>query len=347
MSDWGISEAAATLHKGALVWDMTLPWEATAAPDLKLAALKRLADSGYNYISLTLALDWHDRETALNVLANERVWLSQHTDKFTLVETVDDVLGAKESGKLAVGFHFQGANPIGADLSMVETFYKLGIRHMLISYNLKNRAGDGCLERTDGGLSSFGIQLVEEMNRVGMIVDGTHTGYRTTMDMIETSKGPVVFSHSNACALWDHPRNIRDDQIKGCAGTGGIIGVVGCGTFVGDNETSTDALVGHIDYIAGLVGPEHVGLGIDYLFDLKVAAPANAPLWNPVDAHVEAHKHASGGSSEAPAWADIKFVEPEQVPQITQALLDRKYDEKTIRGILGENWLRVAKQVWH
>jgi membrane dipeptidase len=326
---------------------MTLPWEAAAAPALKLAALARLVDSGYSYISLTLALDWHDRETALGVLAGERSWLGQHSDKFTLVEGVDDVLAAKKAGKLAVGFHFQGTNPIGSDLSMVESVYKLGVRHMLISYNLRNRAGDGCLELTDGGLSRFGIQLVEEMNRVGMIVDGTHTGYRTTMDMMEVSKGPVVFSHSNACALWDHPRNVRDDQIKACAATGGMIGVVGCGIFVGDNEISTEALVDHIDYIAELVGAEHVGLGIDYLFDLKSAHPANAYLWNPEDAHVDGHKRASGGSSAAPAWADIKFVEPEQVPEITQALLDRKYDEQTIRGILGENWLRLARQVWH
>ena len=347
MGSWNISEDAAALHRDALVWDMTLPWEAGAAPDLKIAALARLVDSGYTYISLTLALDWHDNETAFGGLARERIWLSEHADKFTLVETVDDVLAEKDAGKLAVGFHFQGTNPIGADLSMVESAYKLGVRHMLISYNLRNRAGDGCLERTDGGLSSFGIQLVEEMNRVGMIVDGTHTGYRTTMDMMEVSKRPVVFSHSNACALWDHPRNIRDDQIKACAKSGGMIGVVGCGTFVCDNETSTDALVGHIDYISELVGTDHVGLGIDYLFDLKVAAPANAPLWNPEDAHIDGHKRASGGSSAAPAWRDIKFVEPEQVPEITQALLDRKYDEKTIRGILGENWLRIARQVWH
>lgn len=347
MGDWNISDAGAALHKDALVWDMTLPWEASAAPDQKLEALKRLSNSGYNYITLTLALDWHDNEMAFAVLAKERGWLSEHEDKFTLVETVDDVLAAKDAGKLAVGFHFQGTNPIGADLSMVESAYKLGVRHMLISYNLRNRAGDGCLERTDGGLSNFGIQLVAEMNRVGMIVDGTHTGYRTTMDMMEVSKDPVVFSHSNACALWDHPRNIRDDQIKACAATGGVIGVVGCGTFVGNNETSTDALVGHIDYIAELVGAEHVGLGIDYLFSFGVPAPGNAKLWNPEDSHIEGHRRASGGSSPAPAWKDIKFVSPEQVPEITQALLDRKYDEKTIRGILGENWLRVARQVWH
>ncbi len=346
MSTWNISETASALHKDALVWDMTLPWKVGAATDLKLAALARLVDSGYNYISLTMASDWHEREATLGDLAKERAWLREHEDKFTLVESVDDVLAAKKAGKLAIGFHFQGTNPIGSDLSMVETVYKLGVRHMLISYNLRNRSGDGCLERTDGGLSRFGIQLVEEMNRVGMIVDGTHTGYRTTMDMLEVSTGPVVFSHSNACALWDHPRNIRDDQIKACAATGGMVGVVGCGIFVGDNEISTEALVDHIDYIAELVGPEHVGLGIDYLFDLKVAAPANAYLWNPEDAHIDGHMQASGGSSAAPAWADIKFIGPEQVPEITQVLLDRKYDEKTVRGILGENWLRIAGQVW-
>jgi membrane dipeptidase len=147
MSDWNISNAGAALHKDALVWDMTLPWEASAAPDQKLEALLRLTNAGYNYITLTLALDWHDNETAFAVLAKERIWLSEHDDKFMLVETADDVLTAKGTGKLAVRFHFQGTNQIGADLSMVESAYKLGVRHMLISYNLRNRAGDGCLER--------------------------------------------------------------------------------------------------------------------------------------------------------------------------------------------------------
>lgn len=99
-----------------------------------------------------------------------------------------------------------------------------------MAYNQRNAVADGCHERTDGGLSRFGIELVQAMNRVGMLVDCTHTGYRSSMDVFEVSQAPVVFSHSNARAVWDHERNIRDDQAQACARTGGVIGVVGAGS---------------------------------------------------------------------------------------------------------------------
>ena len=131
-----------------------------------------------------------------------------------LVDTFADVERAKLEGKFAVVLHFQGTNPLGGDLNMVEVYYRLGIRHMLMAYNMKNLVGDGCMECTDDGLSRFGVAVVEEMNRVGMIVDVTHTGYRMTMDTFEVSKAPVIFSHSNPAAVWDIPRNVKDDQIK-------------------------------------------------------------------------------------------------------------------------------------
>src|SRR5690606_16000592 len=162
---------------------------------------------------------------------------------------------------LAIVFHFQGTNPFGRDLGMVEVFYRLGIRHALMAYNQKNAVGDGCHERTDGGLTRFGLALVREMNRVGMLVDCSHSGYRTTMD---ASEAPVTCSPPNARALADPQRTSRDDQAKACAATGGVIGVNGIGIFLGGNEVSADALFRHIDYFVQLVGPQHVGLGLDY-----------------------------------------------------------------------------------
>lgn len=337
MSDWKISKKAAALHKDAIVWDMIFPWMDYASQERKLATLPRMKASGYNLISLTVAHDYHSLDQTIHKIAKERKYFSENSDQYVFVETINDVLRAKAEDKLAVYINFQGTNPIDNDPGMIEVYYKLGVRHMLMAYNINNSAGGGCTEGYDAGLTNFGVMLVEEMNRVGMLVDGSHTGYRTTMDMLEMSKDPVVFTHCNACGVWDHHRNLRDDQIIACANGGGVIGVDGVGAFLGNGKNSVEMLLDHIDYIADLVGPQHVGLGIDYVFDLDYskAVMENAGPWVPQIA-----------KSDDKEWLDIKYVEPEQLPHVTEGLFRRGHSEQDIRGILGANWIRVAGQVW-
>ena len=323
MTEWNVSEEAAVLHSEALVLDMTMPWLNYLPLDQQIEPLRRMAASGYTFVSLTLAVDSTSLNKTMHIIAKERAYFLANADKYVLVETVDDIRRAKQEGKLGIGFHFQGTNPVSSDLNMVETYYKLGVRHMLMAYNKKNAVGDGCSERTDGGLSRFGVALVEEMNRVGMMVDVSHTGYRTSMDVFEVSPDPVVFSHANPLALWDVPRNIRDDQIKACAKSGGVIGFNGCGTFLGDNITDTETMLRHIDYLAELVGPQHVGIGLDHVSDPMALA-----------------------TYMAADWGDDNFADPEQLPEITEGLIGRGYSEVDVRGILGENWLNLAQRVW-
>ncbi len=323
MTEWNVSEKAAALHSEALVLDMTMPWLNYLPLDQQVEPLGRMAASGYTFVSLTLAVDSNGLNDTMHIIAKERAYFLANADKYVLVETVDDIRRAKQEKKLALGFHFQGTNPVSSDLNMVETYYKLGVRHMLMAYNKKSAVGDGCSERTDGGLSRFGVALVEEMNRVGMMVDVSHTGYRTSMDVFEVSPDPVVFTHANPLALWDTPRNIRDDQIKACAKSGGVIGFNGCGTFLGDNITDTETMLRHIDYLAELVGPQHVGIGLDHVSDSMALA-----IYMGAD------------------WGDTNFADPEQLPKITEGLIGRGYPDVDVRGILGENWLRLAQQVW-
>jgi len=343
MTEWNISEEAAALHRDALVWDMTNVWMLGAPAARKIELLSRLAASGWDSVSLALAYDWAQEEP-LTMLAQERSLLEEHSDKFVLFDSADDVIKAKQEGKLAVDFHFI-SYPSGTDIAMLEEFCKLGVRHV-VCHSPRAAEGDNKIERDDGGLTNFGSELVQEMNRLGMIVDVSHSKYQTTMDIFELSTDPVVFSHSNAAALWNHSRNIRDDQIEACAKSGGVIGVVGTGTYMGDNDNSTEALVRHIDYFAELVGPEHVGLGIDYISGFGEPYPPKPTGWNE-KRHVEGHWLASGGKSEAPRREDIKYVEPEGLPLLTEALINHGYSEAVIRGILGENWLRVARRVWN
>jgi membrane dipeptidase len=329
---WSVSDKAAELHRKCLVWDQTLPWIDFGRPQMKEAALPRYKASGVDFVSLTVASDESGVPETIRTIAKERAFLRAHPD-FVFCETADDIVDAKKQGKLGVNFHFQGTNPFGRSLEMVALYYKLGVRHALMAYNQKNSIGDGCHERTDGGLTRMGVALVREMNRVGMMVDVSHTGYRTTMDVFGNAQGPVIFSHSNPRALNNHPRNIADDQIKACAASGGVIGVNGIGVFMAENDASTELLLRQIDYLVQLVGPRHVGIGLDWVYDLQA-------LLDVVD------REAARYPDKSYQRRDMKIADPEQLPGLTEGMLNKGYKEGDIEGILGGNWLRVARQVW-
>ena len=333
-SEWDISTQAAELHRDALVWDNTLPWGDLGRAELKANCLPRMTASGFNAVSLTLGGDRNGMSDTITKIAKERTFFLGHSDRYVLVETADDILAAKAAGKLAVIFHFQGTNPVANDLNMIESYYRLGIRHMLMAYNLRNLVGDGCKERSDGGLSRYGLQLIQEMNRVGMWVDCSHTSYRTSMEVFELSKAPVIFSHTGAHALYHHSRNIRDDQIEACAKTGGVMGINGVGTFLADNEGTAESVFRHIDHFAELVGPQHVGIGLDFVYDRETSSPSRWNVCQEDDPDIDV------------PWPEINYTPPEELPRLTEAMLKHGYLEADIRGILGENWLRVARQVW-
>jgi membrane dipeptidase len=327
------NERSKALFKRSLVWDMTLPWSADFSDDI---TLPRFAAAGINFISLTVATDSLGPELALKQIACVRDYVARQPDKFVLVHTVDDILAAKTSGKLALGMHFQGTNPLAGDLSLIEMFYKLGIRHMLMAYQLRNFVADGCGERTDAGLSKFGIGMIKEMNRVGMIVDGSHTGYRSSMDALEASSAPCIFSHANAYGVFAHYRNIKDDQIKACAKTGGVIGINGLGAFLGEDEfnATPETMFRHIDYIVNLAGPAHVGIGLDYVKDVPKLiewVKFNADAWPP---------------NNGREYAGSAFAQPEDLARLCEVMCQKGYSDADIGGVLGGNFLRVCRQVW-
>ncbi len=322
-----VSDQARQLQSEALIWDMTFPYTDYGDPALKIAMLERMAVNGFNAVSLTVGGDWMELPTTIQSIAKERQYFLSRPEKYILVETTGDIIRAKREGKLAVGFHFQGTNPIAHNLAMVEVYYRLGVRHMLMCYNVKTPIGDGCQEITDGGLSRLGTDLVQEMNRIGMVVDVAHTGYRTSMDVFAASDEPVIISHANARALCEHTRNIKDDQIIACARSGGVVGVIAFGPVLGSDGTPlVELLVRHIRYMADLVGPGHVGLALDLIYDQSVSAQT---MWNP-------YFHSR----------PIPDIPPEQMNLIIEELLQDGFSEKEIRGILGENWLAVTQKIW-
>ena len=297
-----------------------------------LPQLARYRDSGFNVVSLNVGFDAVPWENTLLVMAAFRGWIKQHPDDYLLIETTGDIERAVTEGKLGVFFDLEGGSVLADQLSMVQMYYDLGARWMLIAYNQNNSLGGGCQD-DDQGLTAFGREVLNEMARVGMVACCSHTGYRTTMDVMEYSSNPVIFSHSNPLALREHKRNITDDAIRACAATGGVVCLNGVGIFLGENDSRSETIARHIDYVVEQAGIDHVGIGLDYVFDMEELIEyvrQNPDTFPP-----------EGGYAEG-----VKFVEPEQAPEIVDALLGLGYRSEDIAKILGGNLLRVARVVW-
>jgi membrane dipeptidase len=326
------------------VWDMTVPWMPVYWEMDTLARFKR---AGFTYVSLTLQ-EWPPTfdNTQLSIerfkeLASaESAWLM-------FGNSLADIDRGRREGKLVLGINSQETLPIGDDLARIEALHALGVRHMLLAYNIRNLVADGCAERADAGLSNFGRQVVLEMNRVGILVDGSHTGRRSSLEAIDLSARPVIFSHSNAYSLCPHIRNIRDDQIRACAARGGVVGVVGVGSFLGDVEARAESVFRHIDYIASMVGPEHVGIGSDY--GKSMPYKDYPSVW---EAYSATHKSWPDPTN---AWPDptgsqipldeSRCFQPEQLVDLVEIMLAHGYSVEVVKGILGGNFRRVYATV--
>ena len=325
---------AAALHADALVWDqhgcLPLRPDEDAVDELEL-----YRRAGVDLVSINVGMDITPPVDAFKVLAAFRRGLLARPDRYLIAARVADVREAQRTGRLAVTFDLEGTEPLDGELALLEVFHALGVRTVLIAYNLRNRAGGGCHDDPEVGLTRYGRDLVRELNALGIVVDATHCSPRTTFELFELSSAPVVFSHSVPMGVKSHARNVTDAQMRACAATGGVVGVNGLGIFLGDNDASTEALVRAVDYAVDVVGAEHVGLGLDYVFDR-----------DELNAHLEQHRDvfpADGGYGDVSA---PRFVSPLQLPDLTAALLRLGYGDDAVRAILGGNFLRVASAVW-
>jgi membrane dipeptidase len=325
-----IGERAKDIIGESLVCDLTLPWMEDCEPKDK--TLDRFRDAGFDFVSLTVGADRTEPLKTIQYIISETRRLSR-SEHICIAGGVADIRRARTEGKTSVGFHFQGTNPLAGDINMVEVFYQLGVRHLLLSYNLRNMFADGCHERTDAGLSRKGLSLIERMNEVGMLIDCAHTGYRSSMDIIAASCDPVIFSHVNVFERKNHARNIKDEQIRACAAGGGLIGLTGVGMFLrDDNHATVEALADHIEYVIDLVGAQHVSLGLDFIYYEEV-----------MYARYQGNRETYPDGYPLPPW---QCLAPESLGKLVEALVARGLPRRDIVGLLGENFLRVAELVW-
>lgn len=329
----------AAVYKDSLIWDDHCGFE--MLPDAPLAPLlKPWRDAGVDYLSINAGFDVKAWTRTIENIAALRRRLPLEAPFCRLVSSVADIDAARAEGKMAVTFDIEGMEALAGRVDMVQFYYDLGVRHMLFAYNRNNPAGSGCHDE-DTGLTAFGRQVIDEMNRVGMVVDCSHSGFKTTMAAMERSSAPVVFSHSNPRALVDHDRNITDEQIKACAATGGVIGINGVNLFLGEEDSSPAKVARHAAYVAELTAPEHVGISLDYAPETDTPETGET---SDISATIGRDPHywpPGSGYENGVSYLDIR-----RLPEVTQELALAGFTARDITGILGGNFKRIAEQVW-
>lgn len=323
---------AATLLRSSLVWDnhTCLPLRPDDASFLP--QLSRHKAAGFDAVMVNVGFGEMGPEAHLKMLASLRDWFASRPSDYVLIDTAEDIDRARASNRLAVGFDIEGANAVGDQLSLVQRYHDLGVRWMLLAYNQGNRVGGGCQD-DDAGLTTFGRELIAEMEHVGMQLCLSHTGHRTAGEALAIATRPVIFSHSNCAALHPHPRNIPDELIRACAATGGVVGINGVGIFLGKNDVSSETYARHVDHVVQLVGPAHVSIALDYVFDI-----------GELDEYMRTMRHTfpPGLGYELGA----RFLPPEQVGDIVETLQSWGYADHDLKAILGGNLMRLARETW-
>lgn len=319
------------IEKAGNVWDLTIPW---VEMYWSIELLRRYQRAGYSFVSLTIqdmppTFDgvFRDIERFAHLCEAQSDWM-------LIVRSQADIVSAQKAGKLAVGFNVQDTELVHCDFRRLRVLKGLGVRHMLLAYQLRNNAADGCAEPADAGLSLLGRELVREMNRVGITVDCSHTGRQSTLDAMEESAAPVIFSHSGVRAMCEHIRNIDDEQIAKCAQTGGCVGIVGIGAFLGDPQAKTETMFAHIDHVVQLVGPKHVGIGTDFIDNLD-------PIWPSMIASKDGMWRDPSGKQ---LYEGVAFA-PEQLHALVEHMLRANYSDEDVCSILGDNFARVYADV--
>src|SRR2546427_7745036 len=344
-TDGEIHAHAEALHASAIVIDANgelalgqVPFD-RVTPDQSFADAQR---SGLTALSYTAGC-WGPGALLSyeNVFADLARWhghLERYRQRLRRATCAEDIRAAKADGRLAIVLNVQDASILGRDLSVLDLLHGFGVRQVQLTYNPRNVIGDGCTERTDAGLSDFGMAVVRRLNELGMLIDLSHCGRQTTLDAAAVSTRPVACTHTAARALRDIPRNKRDDELRAVAAPGGVVGVVAVPSFLTDKSQATlDDVLDHIDHIVDGIGVEHVGIGTDRGVSFETATREEYYAWlAPLGFKPEVNPPWPPGVQGLTCAADL--------PRLTEGLIQRRYDDEAVRLILGGNFLRLYEQ---
>jgi membrane dipeptidase len=344
--------AAAALHRDAIVID------ALDVSVMDRAHLEHMHEGGVTAANHTITLgDGHDFREAVDQILHVNAVMAANADIARQVRSVAEIRQAKADGVVGLIYGFQNSTPFEGDERLVAVFAALGVRIVQLAYMTANLLADGCLEERNAGLTAFGGAVIRELNANRVLIDLSHVGDRSTLEAIDASAAPVAFTHANARALSPSPRNKTDEAIRALAERGGVVGLSSLPSFVSEDprDATLERYLDHFDHIAGLVGVDHVGLGLDFVEGhVPGSLQPRAPRW--------------GGANLPAGSAGLAKMLPErlrdraaeliylpyapgiqgstELPNVTEGLLRRGYREDDVRAILGGNWLSLFERVW-
>ena len=338
---------AARIHKQAIVvdthidttmmlgrpgWDFMVRHAPGPEPDESHVDLPRIREGGLDAAFFSIYMPGtitgpEAVKKALELIDHVRKLAEDHPNEIVLATTAADVRAAHKAGKFAALMGMEGGHMIDDSLAVLRDYQRLGVRYLTLSHSVNTNWSDSSGDKPKhNGLTEFGKDVVRELNRLGVMVDISHVSDKTFWDALETSKAPLVASHSSMRAISGHPRNMTDDMIKALGGKGGVVMINYSIGFLSNERyeagqknpppaemprVSWEKIVDHIDHAVKLVGAEHVGLGSDF-----------------------------DGTSVPDGMEDVS-----KLPKITAALLARGYSEQDVKNILGENILRLLERV--
>lgn len=348
------SKRAIELVRGNLVIDMlgllSLDREVQRrwvedAKNLTMEQFQTLLSSGINVFNdahpgaRTVPGGFAKFEGALQFVADQNAFIAGNGERLMRIDTASDLARVHGSGKVGVLIGIQDSSHFRS-VEDVDLFHSMGQRVSQLTYNSRNLIGTGSTERSDSGISDFGVAIIDRMNQVGMAVDVSHCGEQTTLDAFEISKRPVLITHSNVRKLaGGNPRTKTDAAILALGKSGGVMGISGVRNFVKATEPTTiEDMLDHFDYVKQLIGPEHLGVGSD--IDLYGYDAMSAEQMRQLRA---AYKDSYGFRAKL----DIEeMAHPLRMFSLAEGLIRRKYSDAEIKGILGGNFQRVLSQIW-
>ncbi len=327
------------LHRDAIIIDATCP----------LARSRQYVDwwreGGATAIAPTVTGMSGNAQSGLREIGGWHRYVRERDDTL-IVCTAADIERAKAEGKIGLILHCQGTAIIEDELDFLDAFAAAGLRVVQLCYNRRNLIGDGAAERTDSGLSHFGLAFIRRLNDLGLVVDCAHTGLRTTFDAIEASSAPVVISHANAFAVHPNRRNVPDDLIRAIAQSGGIVGTVGFPAFLGNEaRPSLDRFVDDIVYKAELTSIDNVGIGVDY-YEGQHGVESDTVALARYEQRIKDGHWRREEYPPPPYYYPAGIETPRTLARLTRRLAERGFAAEDIRKVLGLNWLRVFRAVW-
>lgn len=304
-------------------------------------SFKALAKSGYTGFNASLVS--RNLKLALASMAEWTKRIEDNPDKLLQAKTADDFVLAKKEKKVAVMYGFQNATMVENSVDNVDVLYKAGTRWIQLTYNQRNLLGDGCTERTNAGLSDFGIDVVDRMNELGIVVDLSHSGRQTTNDAIAFSKSGVSFNHTMCEALYkNHPRAKTDEQIRAMADKGGMMGIICLGYMIGPDPggaTTLETYVDHIEHAIKVGGIDYVGVATDFAIEGLEANGATRENWYVP----RLTRFKPSYQVRWPPWIP-ELDTPERYKYVARLLNKRGHSTTDIEKILGGNWLRYFRE---